>query len=320
MASCLLRMQTGETLRSVHFGRVTRRETRMALDTDRLQKTVRELRKAVKKFPKNPPPEDVHDLRTRTRRLEANLHSLSMDSKRSERRLLRRLRTVRSKAGKVRDMDVLTSHLSSANISQDQDCLVQLLEYLGAQRHKKARLLRKTVRSNAPELRKRLRRVAARMERLEPSDSKASSNPAPGSSEAAATALRLSADLANPKTLNRTNLHAYRLKVKELFYVLQMGESDKHETFVETLGKVKDAIGEWHDWEELIQIAAKVLDHGPQCSLMHSLKSISAQRFEAALSVASKLRRDFVPQPRAKSRAASEAQQRTLKAISLVAA
>jgi hypothetical protein len=56
------------------------------------------------------------------------------------------------------------------------------------------------------------------------------------------------------------------LKVKELRYVLQLSEDAQKQQLVNKLGAVKDAIGEWHDWEELIAIAANALSHGARCN------------------------------------------------------
>jgi CHAD domain-containing protein len=51
----------------------------MALDANLLQTPFRKLRKALKRFPKLPSPEEVHRLRTQTRRLEGTLHALMLD-------------------------------------------------------------------------------------------------------------------------------------------------------------------------------------------------------------------------------------------------
>src|SRR5204863_3440123 len=88
---------------------------------------------------------------------------------------------------------------------------------------------------------------------------------------AAATAIRLSAQLAAPPRLNKTNLHPYRLKVKELQNILLMAEAPSRPRFVEDLGDVKDAIGEWHDYAELVGIASKLLDHRGNCALLAEL-------------------------------------------------
>src|SRR5438477_449601 len=161
----------------------------MALDSKRLRKAMRKLRKLVRKAPKRPTPDNIHDLRTYTRRFEAAAGALKLDSRRNDRRLLRDLSRARKRAGKIRDMDVLTSYTASVHADQQQDCLVQLLEYLG---------------------------------------------------------------------------------------------------------EVKDAIGEWHDWEELIAIAADLDEHGPNCKLVEELKKISERKYEHALSLTNHMRRDYL--------------------------
>ena len=79
---------------------------------------------------------------------------------------------------------------------------------------------------------------------------------------ATATAVRLAAQLSAPPRLNKTNLHPYRLKVKELQNILLMAEVPSRSRFVEDLGHVKDAIGEWHDWEVVSQEAHEALGGG----------------------------------------------------------
>jgi CHAD domain-containing protein len=272
----------------------------MSLDLDRIQKSVRKLRKLVKKAPKRPTPDQVHDLRTHARRFEAAVQALGLDSKRNERRLLRALARVRKRAGKVRDMDVLMSHTSTLRVDKEQDCLVQLLEYLGFARYQHAKKLSLIIREDGPTLRRRLKRSSAHFEKAISNGGKSdvgkkSSDQQPAAAaEAAATALTLAKDLENPPTLNRSNLHPYRIKVKELRNILQMADEPGNQDFIDALGEVKDAIGEWHDWEELIGVAEKRLDHGPGCKLLQELKTISARKYERALSLANKMRRDFL--------------------------
>ena len=279
----------------------------MPVDSEQIQKSVRKLRKLLKKAPKRPTPDQVHDFRTHTRRFEATLEALALDSKRNERRLLRDLARLRKRAGKVRDMDVLTGHTSSLHIDKEEDCQVQLLEYLGSTRYQHAKKLSLLTRENGPAVRRRLKRSAARLKKVIPEGGKNSSNgrtkaAAEAATEAAATALTLSRELENPAALNKNNLHPYRLRVKELRNVLQLADDPSHHEFLDALGEVKDAIGEWHDWEELIAIAADLLDHGPSCKLLHELKQVSARKYEHALALANKMRRDFLGAGRAGKR------------------
>jgi CHAD domain-containing protein len=101
----------------------------MSLDPAKVQEPLRKLRKLLKTFPGRPSPEQMHNLRTRSRRIEAMLQALMLTSRRNEKRLLQELAPVRKKAGKVRDMDVLTG-FSSGLHEDEKQCLVELLEYL----------------------------------------------------------------------------------------------------------------------------------------------------------------------------------------------
>jgi CHAD domain-containing protein len=267
----------------------------MALDAKRMQKTIRKLRKLVRKTPKRPTPENIHDLRTYTRRFEAAVAALNLDSRRNERRLLRDLSRARKRAGKIRDMDALTSYTANVNANQQQDCLVQLLEYLGARRYGQAERLQAEMRKRRCALRRRLKRASVRIDKLMVATNKDSAAAQNGASaDAMASAVKLSEELTVPATLTKNNLHPYRLKVKELRYVLQMADSPDTRAFIDSLGEVKDAIGEWHDWEELIVIAADLDEHGPNCKLVEELKKISQRKYEHALSLTNQMRKDYL--------------------------
>ena len=267
----------------------------MALDTDGTQKSVRQLRKLLKNPPRQPTPDEIHSLRTHTRRFESTLDALGLDSKRNERRALRDLSRLRGRAGKIRDMDVLTAHAVTVHPDQEQDCLVRLLEYLGAERYRRAEQLHTLTLQYGAAVRRRLKRTSARLKRfIEDDGEKSSARRNTASTEAMARALKLSSELTTPATLNRNNLHAYRLKVKELRDVLQMANDSDNRKFIYRLGEIKDAIGEWHDWEELTAIAMDVLDHGANCNLLRELKAISARKYESGLSLTNKMRREYL--------------------------
>jgi len=267
----------------------------MALDRERIQKNIRKLRKLLKKPSKLRNPQGVHDLRTRTRRVEATLRATGLASKRRESKLLRRLHPIRKKAGKVRDMDVLTGHVLELNPDGERDCVVRLLEHLGAERYRLGKQLRRVVKQNAAPARSRLKQLAEELaSAADQSGGKSSETGQSPRVKAAASALDLASELSQPKNLNRGNLHSYRLKVKELRYVLKAAEGETDQHFVHALGACKDAIGEWHDWEELLAIASDVLDRGRNCKLLDQLGALCKQKFERALSITNQMRRDFL--------------------------
>jgi len=289
----------------------------MPLDNDYIQENIRKLRKILKKNPKRPPPELIHKLRTQSRRFEAIDEALGLGYKPKDRKALKRLKSIRKKAGRVRDMDVLTGHLCTVHEDVEQDSLVQLFEHLGTERYSQAARLRRLSQKFALAIRKRLKMCSKRVNKIVGRDAKG----APA--EAGELALRLSNELAIPAVLNRTNLHPYRLKVKELRYILQLSQDSRHEEFVNALGQCKDAIGEWHDWEQLIVTAADLLDQRASSKRMAALRRISGQKYRFALSTTEKMRRTYASTADRSKRSSSRTNippQPALKAIAKVAA
>jgi CHAD domain-containing protein len=265
----------------------------MPVDVERIQKSAKKLRKMLKKAPRNPSQEEVHNFRTQTRRFEAALDALAMNSGKNQ-RVLRGLGKLRKRAGKVRDIDVLSAHALSVHVRGEQSCAVALLEYLGAKRYRQAEKLHAEMKQLRTKLRRQLRRASARLEKVIPEDPKegnADENEAPA--DAMAKALRLSDELASPVVLSRNNLHGYRLKVKELRYVLQLAVGRNNKGFVDDLGAVKDSIGEWHDWRELVLVANKVLDH-PHCKLLSELRAVANRKYQIGLGLANHMRETYL--------------------------
>lgn len=270
----------------------------MALDAKRAAKPIRKLRKLLKKMPAVPSADDIHDFRTSSRRIEATIHSLSLDSGQNGRRVRKQISKLRKRAGKVRDMDVLTDYLLSISPhTGETGCHVRLIEHLGAQRLKYAKQLETARQQCALELSKRLKRTSGKLERLLPSNGQEDRARNGVSAEVTASALTLLTILARPGRLRKTNLHPYRLQVKELRNVLQMAEESNRQEFVGQLGEVKDAIGEWHDWEELVTIAKTVLDHGANCRLQQRLRDIADSRYQNAITLTENMRKKFLRMP-----------------------
>jgi CHAD domain-containing protein len=218
----------------------------MALAPNNIEKPLDKLRKSLKKIRKRPTPDEVHDLRTNSRRVEATLHALMLDQKRRGRRILKAVTPLRKRAGSVRDMDVLTGFASTLSEDGNNQCLVQLLEHLGETRFQGARALRRSVKKRKQIAGKRLKRCSRYIvDNLSGSKKRQRE----WMTDSAAVALQLSGELAKWPRLTRDNLHPFRLKVKELRNVVRLS-ADSGE-LVKVLGDVKDSIGEWHDWMEL---------------------------------------------------------------------
>lgn len=268
----------------------------MALDINQLEKPFNKLGKLLKKLPKQPSPEQVHDIRTRTRRVEAALCAVSLERKRMGQQALKALTPVRKRAGKVRDMDVLMEFACSLSGERDKGCHVQLLEHLGHSRVQGARKLHKVVVLKRRPATQSLKRCASSIKRNFDRAKGQKEWPA----DAAAAALELSAEVANWPKLNAKNLHSFRLKVKELRYVLQL--SGQESELVEMLGEVKDKIGEWHDWTELSAIAEDLLQHSGRCDVQEQIRAGARERFQKAMALANRVREEYFQQPGAKNK------------------
>src|SRR5690349_256873 len=114
----------------------------LLLDAKRARKPLKKLRKRLNELSKSPPAEQVHDLRTSARRMQATFEAQQLGSRGSAGALLRKTAKLRRRAGKVRDMDVLTGYLFALHDPGDPDCMVRLAEHLGAKRYRHAKKLR----------------------------------------------------------------------------------------------------------------------------------------------------------------------------------
>lgn len=266
-----------------------RHQRRMPLDPKKLEKPLIKLRKLVRRMSKVPTQDEVHDIRTNTRRVEAALEALHLGQKPRGRRVLRVIAPMRKKAGNVRDMDVLTGFSATLSSNGENQCLVKLLEYLGEERARNARMLRKTVAKRRKRASKRLKSCALFIDDnfVKHSTSKQRKWP----EDATAAALHMSRELTSWPRLSANNLHLFRLKVKELRYVLQLSGEDNELT--ERLGDVKDQIGEWHDWMELDAIAKEVLSDCRNCKVITRIEQTAKQKFEVALEAAQQLRSKY---------------------------
>lgn len=261
----------------------------MALDFKRAKKPARRLRKLLKTMDAKPTPGQVHDFRTNSRNLEATLQAFGLENSGVGRHILKPISRLRKRAGKIRDMDVLTSYATSVEAQDgERDCAVELLEHLGAKRRKYGRKFHSAVREAGSKLRLHLKQVKRELGRKEANIKDKRIVP----SEPSSAALKLSSELASIPRLGHSNLHPFRLKVKELRNVLRLADTADQDLLA-ALVLVKDTIGEWHDWEELVKIAEKVLNHGSQCTLVSQLKSTTREKFDSALAHAEQLRKRY---------------------------
>lgn len=265
----------------------------MALEPKKVGKAARRLRKFLRKESGQLTPEQVHRLRTTIRRLEAAADAVLPKQRHRDRALLRDLSKIRKRAGKIRDMDVLTENAISVAVPKNQqEHLIVLIQHLGAERHKQAKRLHSLVQDEVRDISKGVRRLSSRlrgrMASLRELDDSS------GTEEAIARAVELLGELKRPPRLNARNLHPYRLTVKKLRDVVQLAHGSVPPGLAQTLGEVKDAIGDWHDWEELLSIGNEVLDE-EAAPLINKIKQIATRKYHHALSSALRMRHKYLP-------------------------
>jgi CHAD domain-containing protein len=251
------------------------------LQPKQVEKPLLKLRKQLNKFPASPAPEDVHSLRTQTRRLEAIMTALGLNRDKTARRLLKLITPVRKAAGKVRDMDVLIGDTLTLSEDQRSQAVVLLVEHLAKMRVKNARKLHEEVSSRRQDLCTGLKYEAKQVrKRLNSSSPELDDEAAPHI---------LITELSHWPDLNEDNLHLFRLRIKELRYMLQLG-ANADGRLVSELGEVKDTIGEWHDWVELLKIAGKALREEKDNKVLTKIAQIGKEKLAEALSIANRVR------------------------------
>jgi CHAD domain-containing protein len=257
----------------------------MEIERDNVEKPLRRLRKALKRFPTDPSSGEVHSLRTNARQLEAIVDALMLDSRKKTRQLLKSVSPVRKAAGDVRDMDVLVGNVLALSRDHEDDSLVRLVEHLGERRVESARGLSHTVASKRKAARRSLKQYAQLVGKEFHGKRRIVSPAEPVAAE-------IVTELTGWPELNEENIHPFRIKVKRLRYMLQLSK-DADGKIVEDLGQVKDLVGDWHDWQELAKIAKGVLDPQEDRSALRKIEEIGNRKFKDALTKANAARKRY---------------------------
>jgi len=256
------------------------------VNVNEIGKPARRLRRFFRQFPLDPRPEQVHRLRTETRRLEAALAAVSLDSQKQPRRLLKVMTPVRKAAGQVRDIDVLINDAVTLAKGRRSETFVELVEHLSHMRRKRAKRLWAFIAKRRTEARKRLKRSAKLID-------KRVHDKSADSVGFSVTPQILVTELCHWPALNLDNLHPFRIRVKELRYMLQLSNhADRR--WIRRLGEAKNVIGEWHDWTKLLKIATKVLDPQSGLDTLKQIETIAQKKANLALTIAGEIRKKCV--------------------------
>ena len=134
----------------------------------------------------------------------------------ASRRLLKLITPVRKAAGKVRDMDVLIGDVLTLADSHGSESMVRLVEHLARMRVKHARKLHDVVEQQRPEARKQLKQSSKMLKKAVKKDW--------GDRSGEAAPQILISELGHWPDLNAGNLHMFRIRIKELRYMLELSD------------------------------------------------------------------------------------------------
>lgn len=232
--------------------------------------------------------EVVHRLRTTVRRLEVHLGKCPA-------KVAKSLKKLRRKAGKVRDIDVHLALLkpalflrtsaprktpSGAREKLREKLREELSRILKAQRDRHICSLREVVAEAAPLLQSKLPMLAERATR--------NAEGARDLHQLTAFACKhfLQSTESIPEDAER--LHHLRIQTKKLRYSLEpLEEYEEAATLAAQFKQVQDAIGSWHDWATLEQLAERELaspDHKVASAMLRARtgREYRKARFAAA--------------------------------------
>jgi CHAD domain-containing protein len=198
----------------------------------------------------DPSQKNVHRLRTSIRRCEGVVKASDYAPSNKEQQVLKRLKKVRKAAGVVRDLDIHLGLLESDELQQPS--------LIGSRQHVESVLDRerkKAEKDLAGELNKAMANgVGKKAEKLCARASKQLPSDLPVGIEKQVSILAREAKLDDAE-----GLHNVRIQLKRLRYALEARNDGALKPTIDSLKSVQDAIGEWHDWTTLADIAAEHL-------------------------------------------------------------
>jgi CHAD domain-containing protein len=239
----------------------------------------------------DPTEKNVHRLRTSIRRCEGVIDASDYSPSNKEGQVLKRLKKVRKAAGEVRDLDIHVGLLKSEELQGPTfSAARQTIESVLTDARKKAEkdLLDELGKSLSSGIAKRAQKLCSRGTKQLPADLPSSVDK------------QLRTIAREAKLDDADGLHGVRIQLKRIRYALESRDDEALKPTIDSLKVVHDAIGEWHDWTTLADIAA---EHLPRRSPF----VVEARRKTASLFVKAieETERFFAPYQAARKRPAS---------------
>jgi len=238
----------------------------------------------LEKIPDDTRKENVHRLRTTVRRLEVHLPDCPA-------KIAKSLKRLRKKAGKMRDIDVHLGLLKPPLIPRkspqhDSASEVQskLRELLKDERERQVGTLRKLVIEAAPRMRLKLPLL------VEHADHQRTVTAAQAHHTAHRVRQRFM-QMTRRIPQDPERLHRLRINTKNLRYSLEpLSQFSDCAELAAHLKQVQDAIGAWHDWATLSEIAAHELKSPEARPVCEALKLRTAREYRKALRTCASVR------------------------------
>ncbi len=252
----------------------------MPVDQHHCRAVFRKLNHQLSRVIEHSSPEAVHKFRTNTRRVETVVQELIQEPDRSARKLLKILRRLRKRAGKVRDLDAQVGLLKNLKIAHQSGQKSQLLRTLAAERLKKEKKLADALdRDDVRELRKRLMRVGKNLnfpEGVEPLN----------------LALGFLSEVTRDRSpLTQATIHQYRIAGKRARYLIEIaGKDSEAQAIIENLRKMQDVVGDWHDWLTLTERAEKLFGGVKDSALVAAMRNVTRAKFRESVDAVIQMR------------------------------
>jgi len=226
--------------------------------------------------------EDVHRLRTTVRRLEVQLGA---PPARGADKVAKSLKSLRRKAGRVRDLDVHLGLLKPPLLPMDPLAKLQdkLRRVLKDKRDRQLVSLRARVAKAAPLLESRLPALVERAPHA--------AAPARDAHQQTIRARQRFLQCTHEIPADEEGLHQLRIQTKKLRYSLEpLQACEEAAALVAKFKQVQDAIGTWHDWATLEQLAGRALDPDESAALRNALHAHCERAYRRARRTAQSVR------------------------------
>ncbi len=197
-------------------------------------------------------------------------------------RLLKIIKPLHRAAGNVRDIDVLEIKVRSLLRRTQDQSFRRLLVHLKLIRAERADELVNALSRDRKTVRRCLKRLSKEIE-----------NQVHYFHSATHRMYQIVDELRAWSQPGARNLHAFRIRIKELCYLLQMMAGANIE-FMKELEYAKAQIGAWHDWKELRRIAKDILSPVDDLAATAKIAGTESTKLRLAINAAQSLKSHYL--------------------------